>query len=52
MTDLTDFLNVVASAEDWAGFGADGHEPEESMKRFTAPGRSARGPCRSRFIAG
>jgi hypothetical protein len=22
MTDLTDFLNVVASAEDWAGFGA------------------------------
>jgi len=35
MTDLTDFLNVVASAEDWAGFGADGCEPEEPMKRFT-----------------
>jgi hypothetical protein len=35
MTDLTDFLNVVASAEDWAGFGADGREPEEPMKRFT-----------------
>jgi hypothetical protein len=35
MIDLTDFLNVVASAEDWAGFGADGREPEESMKRFT-----------------
>ena len=29
MTDLTDFLNVVASAEDWAGFGADDREPEE-----------------------
>ena len=35
MTDLTDFLNVVAGAEDWAGFGADGREPEEPMKRFT-----------------
>ena len=35
MTDLTDFLNVVASAEDWAGFGANGREPEEPMKRFT-----------------
>jgi hypothetical protein len=40
MTDLTDFLNVVASAEDWAGFGADGREfgsapPSEPMKRFT-----------------
>jgi hypothetical protein len=33
MTDLTDFLNVVASAEDWAGFGADGGG--EPMKRFT-----------------
>ena len=32
MPDLTDFLNLVASAEDWAGFGADGREP---MKRFT-----------------
>jgi hypothetical protein len=29
MTDLTDFLNVAASAEDWAGFGADSREPEE-----------------------
>ena len=27
MPDLTDFMNVVASAEDWAGFGADGREP-------------------------
>ena len=35
MTDLTDFLNVAASAEDWAGFGADSREPEEPMKRFT-----------------
>ena len=35
MTDLTDFLNVVVSAEDWAGFGADGREPEEPMKQFT-----------------
>jgi hypothetical protein len=35
MTDLTDFLNVAASAEDWAGFGADGREPEEPIKRFT-----------------
>ena len=35
MTDLTDFVNVVASAEDWAGLGADGREPEEPMKRFT-----------------
>ena len=35
MPDLTDFLNVVASAEDWMGFGADGREPEEPMKRFT-----------------
>ena len=35
MPDLTDFLNVVASAEDWAGFGTEGREPEEPMKRFT-----------------
>ena len=35
MIDLTDFLNVVASAEDWAGFGTEGREPEEPMKRFT-----------------
>jgi hypothetical protein len=34
MTDLTDFLNVVASAEDWPGLGADAREPEP-MKRFT-----------------
>jgi hypothetical protein len=33
MTDLTDFLNVVASAEDWTAAGADGREPEE--QRFT-----------------
>jgi hypothetical protein len=33
MPDLTDFLNIVASAEDWAGFGADDREPQE-MKRF------------------
>ena len=26
---------MVASAEDWVGFGADGREPEEPMKRFT-----------------
>jgi hypothetical protein len=35
MTDLTDFLNVVASAEDWAGFGVDDREPDEPMNRFT-----------------
>ena len=35
MTDLTDFLNAVASAEDWTGFGAEEREPEEPMKRFT-----------------
>ena len=35
MIDLTDFLNLVASAVDWAGFGADGREPEEPTKRFT-----------------
>ena len=34
MPDLTDFLNVVVSAEDWMGFGAE-REPEEPMKRFT-----------------
>ena len=33
MTDLTDFLNVVASAE--AGFSAEEREPEKPMKRFT-----------------
>ena len=40
MIDLTDFLNVVASAEDWAGFGADGREPEEPMKRDRRAGRA------------
>jgi hypothetical protein len=35
MINLTDFLNVVASAEDWLGFGADEREPEEPMNRFT-----------------
>ena len=35
MTNLTDFLNVVASAEDWTWFGADDREPEAPMKRFT-----------------
>jgi ParG len=35
MTDLTDFLNVVASAEDWAGSGVDDREAGEPMKRFT-----------------
>ena len=35
MTDLTDVLNAVAGAEDWARFGVDGSEPEEPMKRFT-----------------
>ena len=43
MPDLTDFMNVVASAEDWAGFGADGHEPGEPMKRFTTPGTKCPG---------
>jgi len=31
MTDLTD-LNVVASAEDWAGFGADGCRSDRSIE--------------------
>ena len=35
MTDLTDFPNVVASAEDWMRFGADEREHEEPVKRFT-----------------
>jgi hypothetical protein len=35
MIDLTNFLNVVASAEDWMGFGADERELEEPMKPFT-----------------
>src|SRR3974390_2656989 len=35
MTGLPGFLSVVGSAEGWAGFGADGREPEEPMKRFT-----------------
>jgi hypothetical protein len=50
MPDLTGFLNLVASAEDWAGFGADGREPEERgsspkepMKRFTTPGTKCPG---------
>jgi hypothetical protein len=34
-TDLADFLELVASAEDWMGFGADEREPEEPMKRLT-----------------
>ena len=56
MTDLTDFLNVVASAEDWAGFGADGREPEEPMmKRFTidvpvALHRRVRAACAKRGL--
>jgi hypothetical protein len=36
MTDLTDFLNVVASAEDWTAAGADDRDSAgEPMKRFT-----------------
>jgi hypothetical protein len=35
MINLTDFLNVVARAEDWMGVGGDEREPEEPMKRFT-----------------
>ena len=53
MTDLTDFMNLVASAEDWAGFGADGREPEEPMKRFTidVPGRaSSKAACARRGL--
>ena len=30
MADLTDFMNVVASAEDWTGFGADGRDCRSS----------------------
>jgi hypothetical protein len=55
MTDLTDFLNVAASAEDWAGFGADAREPEEPMKRFTidvpvALHRRVRAACAKRGL--
>ena len=55
MTDLTDFVNVVASAEDWAGFGADAREPEEPMKRFTidvpaALHRRVRAACAKRGL--
>ena len=55
MIDLTDFLNVVASAEDWAGFGADAREPEEPMKRFTidvpaAHHRRVRAACAKRGL--
>jgi hypothetical protein len=39
MTDLTDFVNVMASAEDWLAAGAGGREaaapPGEPMKRLT-----------------
>ena len=39
MTDLTDFVNVMASAEDWLAAGAGDPEPAaslaEPMKRFT-----------------
>jgi hypothetical protein len=39
MTDLTDFVNVMASAEDWLAAGARDREtpapPGEPMKRFT-----------------
>jgi hypothetical protein len=47
VTGLTDFLNVVASAEDWAGF--------EPMKRFTIdvpvePHRRVRAACARRGL--
>ena len=39
MTDLTDFVNVMASAEDWLAAGAGDPEPAASLaepiKRFT-----------------
>jgi hypothetical protein len=39
MTDLTDFVNVMASAEDWLAASAGDREtavsPDEPMKRFT-----------------
>ena len=39
MTDLTDFVNVMASAEDWLAAGASDREtaapPDEPIKRFT-----------------
>jgi hypothetical protein len=34
-TDLADFLELLASADDWMGAGTDEREPEEPMKRFT-----------------
>jgi hypothetical protein len=35
MTDLTDFLNVVASSEDWTAAGAD--DPTPPKLCFLAP---------------
>jgi hypothetical protein len=39
MTDLTDFVNVMASAEDWLAASASNRETaapsDEPMKRFT-----------------
>ena len=39
MTDLTDFVNVMASAEDWLAAGARDRDspspPGEPMQRFT-----------------
>ena len=39
MTDLTDFVNLMASAEDWLAAGASDREtaapPDEPIKRFT-----------------
>ena len=39
MTDLTDFVNVIASAEDWLAASASNRETaapsDEPMKRFT-----------------
>jgi hypothetical protein len=43
MTDLTDFVNVMASAEDWLAAGASDRETA------APPGEPM---CRSVFIAG
>ena len=55
MTDLTD-LNVVASAEDWAGFGADGCRSDRSIETGALPpdhqARGGESPAAPRFPRG
>jgi len=47
MTDLTDFVNVMASAEDWLAAAAG-----KLRHRLTSPWSASPSTCRSAFIAG